>query len=399
MKTVLFVTYGSGHVRMVLPVARALALGGQAKPVVLALTTAAPAVRAAGVEVLQFKDFITSADELAVGHGKRLLADMPGPVADPEETIAYLGLSYAELVQDVGLTEAARLYQRDGRQAFLPLRTLRRIVGQVAPSLVVATNSPRAERASIMAARALGLPSACLVDLFCLDEVWVSASDYADKVCVLNDSVKRFLVSAGRAEEQVVVTGNPAFDTLSDPSHVGQGRQLRHDRQWGNKHVLLWPTQVEPAYHPFNGLPGDVDLPRRALEKVVEWVLSRDDCILCIRPRAGEALPMVSGDPRIVLTGQEVSLPVLLQAVDMVVTLNSTVGLEGHLAGTGLLQVLGSVFDKAMPLKAYGIADEAVDVAGIPAALDRCQHRPRRPPGTIQPRAADKVLEVVCGFL
>ena len=400
MKTVLFVTYGSGHVRMVVPVARALADSGVARPVVLALTTAASVVRAAGLELLQFRDFLTADDEPALVYGRRLLADLKGPVADPEESVAYLGLCYAELVRDVGPVEAERLYLREGRQAFLPLQTLERMVAKVAPALVVGTNSPRSERAAITAARRLGLPSVCMVDLFCLDEVkWIGDVSYADRVCVLNESVKQFLVAAGRGNEQIVVTGNPAFDTLGDPAHVQEGLRLRSEKQWNGKYVLLWPTQVEPAYHPFNGLPGDVDLPGRALAGVIRWVLSRDDCVLCIRPRAGEALPAVPDDPRIVFTGQETGLPALLQAVDLVVTLNSTVGLEGHLAGTVLVQVLGSVFDDAMPLKAYGIADEAVREADICAALDRCVHRPRRQPEQVHANATARVLDVLRGFL
>ncbi|MES2190302.1 MAG: UDP-glycosyltransferase [Pseudomonadota bacterium] len=400
MKTVLFVTYGSGHVRMVVPVALALADSGLARPVVLALTTAAPVVRAAGLELLQFKDFLTVEDAPALAYGRRLLADLKGPVADPEESVAYLGLCYSELVQDVGEAEAARLYQREGRQAFLPLRTLERIVRKIAPALLVATNSPRAERAAVSAARTLGLPSVCMVDLFCLDEVkWIGDARYADRVCVLNDSVRQFLVEAGRGEGQVVVTGNPAFDTLGDPAHVAEGLRLRLDRKWDGKYVLMWPTQVEPAYHPFNGKPGDVNLPGRALASVIKWVLSRDDCVLCIRPRAGEAFPAVPADPRIVFAGQETHLSVLLQAVDLVVTLNSTVSLEGHLAGTALVQVLGSVFDDAMPLKRYGIADEAVPEADIGAALDRRVHQPRRQPEQVHAKATGRVLEVVRAFL
>ncbi len=400
MKKVLFVTYGSGHVRMVVPVALALARSGLARPLVLALTTAAPVARAAGLDVLQFRDFLTPADEPALEYGRRLVAELKGPVADPEESAAYLGLCYAELVQAVGADEAERRYQRDGRQAFLPLKTLERILRQTAPALVVATNSPRAERAAISAAGRLGLPSVCMVDLFCLDEVkWIGDADYADAVCVLNEQVRQFLLKAGRREHEVVVTGNPAFDTLGDPTHVAEGRRLRLERHWTGKYVLLWPTQVEPAYHPFNGLPGDTGLPLRALASVIRWVLSRDDCVLCIRPRAGEAFPAVPEDSRIVFAGQETSLPALLQAVDLVVTLNSTVGLEGHLAGTRLVQVLGSVFDAAMPLKSYGIADEAVPASGISAALDRCAGRPRLQPEQLHADATGKVLAVVRGFL
>ncbi len=400
MKTVLFVTYGSGHVRMVVPVARALADSGLARPLVLALTTAAPVVRAAGLEMVQFKDFLTESDAEALAHGRRLLAELKGPVADPEESIAYLGLCYAELVNDVGAAEAERLYLREGRQAFLPLKTLERMVRRVAPALLVATNSPRAERAAVTAARTLGVPAVCMVDLFCLDEVkWIGQDGYADRVCVLNESVRTFLVAAGRREEEVVVTGNPAFDTLGDAVHVENGRRLRAEREWDGKHVLLWPTQVEPAFHPFNGAPGDVGLPARTLSSVIQWVLSRNDCVLCIRPRAGEALPVSPPDPRIIFAGQETSLPTLLHAVDMVVTLNSTVGLEGHLAGTALVQVLGSVFDDAMPLKRYGIADEAVSEADIGAALSRCVHQRRRQPEQLHANATGRVLDVLRGFL
>ena len=400
MKTVLFVTYGSGHVRMVVPVARALVDSGLARPLILALTTAAPVVRATGLDMIQFKDFLIDGDGVALEYGKRLLADLKGPVFDPEESIAYLGLCYAELVNHMGHAEAERLYQRDGRQAFLPLKTLERMVRKVAPTLVVATNSPRAERAAITAARTLGLPSVCMVDLFCLDEVkWIGQADYADQVCVLNESVKQFLVAAGRRQEQIVTSGNPAFDTLGDAAHAVIGRHLRAERGWTDKYVLLWPTQVEPAYHPFNGSPGDVDLPARALSSVIHWVLSRNDCVLCVRPRAGEALPAVPSDARIVFAGQETSLPVLLQAVDMVVTLNSTVGLEGHLAGTALVQVLGSVFDDAMPLKRYGIADEAVSEAEIGAALSRLVHQRRRQPEQLHANATGRVLDVLRGFL
>ena len=403
MKKVLFVTYGSGHVRMVVPVAKALAQAGLAQPLMLALTTAAPVVREAGLELLQFKNFLNNdnlADVAAVAHGQRLMRAMSGPIADPDETAAYLGLSYQELELRVGPEEAERQYLLEGRQAFLPVATLQRIVKQLAPSLVVATNSPRAERAAIMAASSLGLPSVCLVDLFCLDEVkWIGEPGYADKVCVLNDSVKQFLLSAGREDRQVVVTGNPAFDDLANPIHVAAGARLRQDRNWGGKHVLLWPTQVEPAQHPFNGTPGNVDLPGRALKQVMDWVLARRDCVLCVRPRAGLAPMVLPDDPRICVTGQDIGLPALLQAVDLVVTLNSTVGLEGHLAGTRLVQILGSVFDNAMPLKRYGIADEAVALEDVGAALERCIELPRNRSKHLQNNATANVVEVIRGFL
>ena len=396
---VLFVAYGSGHVKMVVPLAQALAASGRAEPVVLALTTAAPVARAAGLTVIQFKDFVTSGDGAALQRGERLMQGLGGPVADPQETVAYLGLSMADLIDEVGAVKAELAYRQFGRQAFLPVRTLHRILRQVAPDLFVCTNSPRAERAAVLAARQLGIPSICVVDLFAIDEVkWIGAPDYADQVCVLNESVRQFLVAAGRSEDQVVVTGNPGFDALNAPAALAQGRQIREQRGWMDRHVILWPTQVEPPFHPFDGHPGDTTLPGRALAAVMRWVLSRADCVLCIRPRAGEALPTVPADPRIVFTGQDWPLAPLLHATDLVVTLNSTVGLEGHLAGCRLIQVLDSVFDHAMPLARYGIADAAIPVDEIPRALEHWVDAPRLATH-LQTPATQRVLAVMGRFL
>lgn len=398
MKSVLFVCYGSGHVRMVVPVAQELMRRRAAQVQVLGLTTAAPVVAAAGLPLLQFRDFLETEDADAVACGHKLAAAL-GPVVDPQESAAYLGLSYKELVDEVGEAEAAARYRRDGRQAFLPVRTLKRILGQVKPDLVVATNSPRAERAAILAAGGLGIAAICLIDLFAVDEVrWIGAADYADRVCVLNEEVRSFLIEAGRGDDQVLVTGNPAFDALAASRLPAKAAALREMNGWQGKRVLLYPSQTEPARHPFDGRTGDTALPAHLLDRLVAWVTSRTDSVLCVRPRAGEFPPSLPMDQRIVITGQDWELPPLLHAVDLVVTLSSTVGLEGFLAGSRVVQVLGSVFDAAMPLARFGLADEAVPLEGLARALDHWSAMPRRPAQAGQ-SAAVRVADVLAPFL
>lgn len=399
MKKVLFACYGSGHVRMVVPVANALRAAGLAEVQVLGLTTAAPVVRAAGLPLLQFKDFIAPGDEAALARGRELVAAM-GPLDDPAESEAYMGLCYAELEAEVGAQEADRRYRQLARQAFLPVRTLKRILRQVRPDLLVVTNSPRAERAAVLAARQIGIPAVCMVDLFAVDEVrWIGAPDYGQRVCVLNEGVRDFLVAAGRLPRQVAVTGNPAFDALLDPSIAAQGRELRHSQGWEARQVVLWPSQAEPAVHPFDGTPGDTTLPARVLESLCAWVEANADAVLCVRPRAGEPVPPLPAGGRVVVTGQDWPLPALLHAVDTVVTLTSTVGLEGHLCGARLVQVLGSVFEPAMPLARFGVADAAVPLDGLGAALDRWARAPRRAGGPSAEAATPKVLRVLAEFL
>lgn len=399
MKKILFVCYGSGHVRMVVPVAKALAEAGLAQVQVLGLTTAAKVVRAAGLPLLQFKDFIAPGDDAALARGQDLIASM-GTLDDPVESATYMGLCYAELEAELGATEAQRRYAQLGRQAFLPVRIMERILRDVKPDLLVVTNSPRAERASVIAARHLGIPAVCLVDLFAVDEVrWIGAPDYARKVCVLNEGVREFLLAAGRKPEQLAVTGNPAFDALLDPSNASQGRDLRRQHGWDGRRVILWPSQAEPAIHPFDGTPGEPDLPARVLERLCSWVARNEDAILCVRPRAGEAAPALPTGGRVVVTGQDWPLPALLQAVDTVVTLTSTVGLEGHLCGARLVQVLGSVFEAAMPLARFGVADAAVPVDGLDEALDRWTREPRRTVSQTAGAATPKVVSVLAEFL
>jgi hypothetical protein len=399
MKTVLFVCYGSGHVQMVVPVALAVQRAGMAQVKVLGLTTAAPVVRASGLPLLQFKDFVEAGDEPALQRGRELLQGME-PVDDPEESAAYLGLSYAELEAGAGSEAAQQAYQKLGRQAFLPVRTMTRILERTKPDLVVVTNSPRAERAAVIAARDLSIPVVCMVDLFAIDEVrWIGAPDYAQRVCVLNDQVREFLVGAGRAPEQVVVTGNPAFDSLRDPENVQRGKVLRDRHGWSGQRVVLWPSQAEPAIHPFDGSPGDPQLPSRVLAELVAWTLRNDDAVLCVRPRAGEPAPLLPASDQIVLTGQDWPLPELLHAIDLVVTLTSTVGLEGHLCGARLVQVLGSVFEAAMPLARFGVADAAVPLEGLAPALDHWARVPRRDASQAAAPATQRVVQVLREFL
>jgi len=399
MKTVLFVCYGSGHVRMVVPVALALQRAGLAQVKVLGLTTAAPVVRASGLPLLQFKDFTEPGDEASLRQGRELLRAM-GEVEDPEESAAYLGLSYAELEAKVGVARAQRDYQQLGRQAFLPVLTLARILERTRPDLVVVTNSPRGERAAVMAARGLGIPAVCMVDLFAIDEVrWIGAPDYAQRVCVLNEQVRDFLVAAGRAPGQVTVTGNPAFDSLQDAGNVQRGQAMRERQGWQQRRVVLWPSQSEPAIHPFDGTPGDTQLPSRVLAALTQWTLENEDAVLCVRPRAGEPAPRLPASDRILLTGQDWPLAELLHATDLVVTLTSTVGLEGHLCGARLVQVLGSVFDAAMPLARFGVADAAVPLAGLKPALDDWSRAPRIATREAPVPATQRVVQVLAEFL
>ncbi|MBC7610686.1 MAG: UDP-glycosyltransferase [Polaromonas sp.] len=370
---ILFVTYGGGHAQMVLPVVLWFARHTAVEVQVLALTTAAPVfANIAGVAVLGFRDFVRPEDAAALAWGERLLSGNTSTQVSREESLAYLGLSYADLEHRLGTAEAAHAYARFGRQALRPVGVLSRIIAQLAPDVVVATSSPRAERAAIEAAGLMGLPSVCMVDLFAIDEIaWVGQPGYASRVCVLNQAVADRLLAHGRRPDEVCVTGNPSFDELKSANWVATGQALRAAQGWDGQQVVLWASQIEPAEHPsVPGRKGDTSLPGRIRLALEAWALAAPGRVLVLRPHPSEALLEASPHRQIINHGRDFELNTLLNAVNGVVTMNSTVGLQGHVAGKNVIQVLGSMFDDSAPLAQYGMAEACDDLAKLPSLLE-----------------------------
>lgn len=395
LPTWLFVSYGGGHVNALLPVARRVRDLGLAQPVYLALTTAAPVVRQAGIEVLGFRDLLRPGDVRAREHGERMAAQLQVAAADHEESVAYLGLSYADLEDRLGAEPAAQAYAQFGRQAFLPLSVMDRVFDRVQPALVVATNSPRAEEAALFTARRRGVPSACLLDLFGQHErERLARADFADALCVLNGPVRDAFVAAGRPAEQVHVTGNPAFDTVNDPAMREQGRALRHDAGWDGLHVMLYASSPEPVHIPDIAGTGDPALPRQLERALVEAVDRDPGLALWIRRHPSEPAMEDPGHPRIRVSTQAMPLHACLHASDEVFVTVSTVGVEAALAGKSVTQLRGSILDHLSPYVSMGIAQRELWLADIPRAL---QVRPAAVAAPLAPGAAtQRVVDVLC---
>ena len=367
----LFVSYGGGHVKALLPVARRARELGLAQPVYLALTTAAAEARAAGLQVLGFRDLLQPGDEAALRRGEELAAALAIKAADHEESVAYLGLSYADLETRVGEEAAALAYARFGRQAFLPRSVLERALDRVQPALVLVTNSPRAERAAIEVARARGIPALCLLDLFGQWERAVLAqAAYGDMLCVLNEAVRQSFIAAGRPAASVQVTGNPAFDALADASLHALGHRWRAEAGWDGLQVLLYASSPEPQHSPGVEREGDPLLPRRIEHALVQAVQANPRLALWVRRPPSEGPPdeiIALGHPRIRASGPGQALPAMLHACDEVVVTVSTVGVEARIAGRRVSQVRGSILDELSPYLAMGIADRELTLADLKA--------------------------------
>lgn len=341
---------------MMLPVARALAKAGWELHI-LALTTAAAPMRSAGFDVLGFSDLMALAAPGAEAFGVMLCKGMvDGPVS-LEETRAYHGVNFAELAERNGIEAARDAYARDGRQAFYPIVFLKEVIARFQPDVVVATNSPRAERAAIDAARQMSVPSVCVVDLFALQEAeWIGRPGFADRLCVLNDQVRDMFLRLGRKPGEVVVTGNPAFDSIYDPSTVEAGAALKQERGWDDGLLnILWASQVEPEQHPFTSEPGDPGLPRKIEAGLRRAVAENPRLRLIVRYHPSETVQFEPA-PRVEFSPTTEPLHSLLHAVDAVCVTASTVGVEAWIAGKPVMSVDCSIFTADAPFSAMGIS-------------------------------------------
>jgi hypothetical protein len=371
---------------------------------VLGLTTAAGYLSEQGIASIGFKDLLDPQDRETREIGLRLAKELgSSSMVSEEETVAYLGLSYQDLVARLGANKAASEYAEKSRQAFLPISVMQRAINRFKPDLVLATNSPRAERAAILAAVACSIPSVCVVDLFALQEVqWIGEPGYATRVCVLNEAVKAMFLEHGRKDEEVVVTGNPAFDRLQQPEVKAAGMRLRHERGWDDgSTTLLWASQPEPEQHPFAPRHGDPALPEKIEDELRRFVQDNPGFRLVVRYHPSERVEFVA-QQGVFFSPTSENLHVLLHAVDMVIVTASTVGLEASLIGKPLLSVDCSIFTEDAPYSAMGISQGVHTAEDLPSAIHRLreQHRSRiSGPGSATIPAAQKVADVVESIL
>ena len=365
MKTVLVVAYGGGHIACLLPVIEHLRACAGIRVEILALTTAADVCARRGLPFHGFKDFPAVHDERSRAHGQRLSALQPAhPTVTLEESIAYLGACYRDLEDAQGGTGAAAGFARDGRQAFLPVASLRTILDQVAPDAVLATSAPRAEWAAVIAARQAGIPSVVVVDLFGLSErERLLDPAYGNAICVINESVRQGLIAGGRAAEVIRVTGNPVFDRLADPELRERGAALRRLRNWGAaQRVITWASQPEPA---------DPQLPRRIEAALLATLADHPDWHLVLRPHPSDVYTLPPAGGQVSHSSRSEDLHAVLAASNVVVTMTSTVGLEAAFLGIPVVTWDLSENTPFCPYTSMGISQGVVEMGDFSQAIER----------------------------
>lgn len=325
-KRVLAVCYGGGHVLMLIPVLKLLESMGY-EIHVIGLTTAAIPLQKEGFSPLGFRHILKPEDTRAIEHGKSLAAEMHrnSKVTSLEESIAYLGLSYADLEDQLGVETAKKTFQEKGRQSFLPLNPLRRIFDKVQPDVLLTTNSPRAELASIRIAAERGIPSVGVLDLFGLQPYNDIPSDY---VCVPFQQAVSILVDRGLKKSNIVVTGNPNFDWIHEASpRVEQAAAWRIQHQIQPEDLLILYA-MKPNW----------DQHEEMIVQSLEHILSKTPTLkITVRPHPNSdnhiAEQVLKRLGKAAFLNKETPLPLAVEACDALVTHKSTVSVEAALIG------------------------------------------------------------------
>lgn len=340
MKKILFVSYGAAHINMLLPVAQELKKKDY-NIEFFALTMAIEKLKTTDFKYYTYKDFFYN--EKVKKYGEKLIKELNTIKLDDADSISYLGQNFIELVQKYGERKAFELYNKSGRQIFEPYESMKKILTIINPDLVIATDSPRSEKCAIEASRELNIKSVALINLFairCID--WFKKNNFADKICVFSEDVKQYLVENGRNINDVVVTGNPAFDDLVN---------LKYEKELNGEFKVLWASQKEPKYFAEFDLEGDEELPLKIEDKLINIFKDKKNWKLLVRNHPNEEERTY---PSFIEVCNEKKLIDILKEVDLIICCASTVGIEGLILDKDLITIDLSVLTATLPYSKFG---------------------------------------------
>lgn len=378
-RKIFFVTYGGGHVDIVLKLLPALEEMSDIETVVLALTTAAPRMELAGRSFRNCSDYIDSSGyELALEIGSKLSETtwFEGTGIKWAESCAYLGASMVDLISQYGEDDAKKRYDSDGRRAFLPLEFMRSVLLREKPDLVVTTCPARMELAAVIVARSLNIPSALIDDLFGNTMLRISPTEgnqelaplheWPDYLCVINDAVKRNLESLGFPASRVVALGQPVFsEWVEIYSKACFSPELEDWREEGKPIITYFGT------NPMGALTEQVSSLFKFFKKNVEWGL-------CIKMHpsisAEEFRKVFPEQPDNVRVLYECDLAEVMKSSDVCIDRHSTTGLLSILAGKPRVELntiglVGPIPFSKLPgtymVSDYGLLQETLNKALI----------------------------------
>jgi len=370
-KKILFVTYGGGHAHMIYPVVHAIYQSeayqnNKIEIHVLGLTGAKNILKCNGIDCLGFVDFLDKNQDMdAVQWGNELANEHHSPTVGIswEESVAYLGLNYKDLVVRLGADQAGQLLKEKSRLAFYPLGIMAKIFDAIQPDFVVTTNSPRSEAAAIDMANQRGIDNLQMTDLF---TGWRERPLRARNITFVNEFAQHAHAANGVIDEKTSIfycTGNPAFDKYLRPIQEKNDEWIRqHFPEAVGKNIILHVDT--PAYATFDKDCTETGYHIRTNEEILEELEAcyaatmLNDAMYLIRPHPSQDRNFysqwVQGRKNACLAA-DLPLPDVLANIDLLLVSISTVALEAAYMQKRIVQ-LGCDSHLEMPLVRMGIA-------------------------------------------
>jgi CDP-glycerol glycerophosphotransferase (TagB/SpsB family) len=336
-KKLLFVCYGGGHVEIIKTIIENCIDFNKYDVEVIGLTVAYNEIIDKRITKYRLSDFEFLFTDIIsdINHyGNELLHNSFNPNANiPESEIRfYLGISFLELISEVGLKLAQEIYEQKKRQAFFPKKTMLRILQHLSPDIVFTTNSPRFEAASIDAAKILNIKNIQILDLFGDDFIKASA----DYIIVMNEFVKLKLINEG-VNSNILPLGQPIFDKT-----VEQVKKIdiffiknKFNISYSKKILLFSPTKYYIWNDDFSlkGM-GDDSTINFPIFRILENLIQKFDIEVIVRSHPVydkiEDYKKYTSNPNIkFMSNDEISLFETLGICDIVLTYISTIGLQG----------------------------------------------------------------------
>lgn len=332
-KNLLFVCYGAGHAEIVIPLYNE-ALKRDFNPRVLALTTAYKKMADLNIDCISLNSLLKLFPSEALDIGQILAAGIPKNDLVPlPETIAYLGLGYWDLKTKFGPNVAEQKYKELGRKAFCQTLVAEKILEHLKTDICITTSSPRMEEAFIKSSKKLGVSCYMVLENFNLPDYQgkFCHNDYADLVFCSNQKNKDLLTGMGRSSEDLIVSGNPAFEKNTTPEALSSGKSFR------SQHIDTYSKIIVFAMAPQSSRFYEFD--KAIFNKLIKETAALNYKLI-LRPHPSDLDFKLQETFDHVLISSKEPINQLLNSCDVLVTQVSTVGQEAHQMGIQTIHVL-----------------------------------------------------------
>ena len=224
MKKIMMVCYGGGHVQIIKELYKKFLDVKEIEVTILSLTTSSKILEQEKIPFNTILDYYNeNTDKEIYNLGKEFCINNNIDTFIGEmETFLYHGYALYELIEKYGKKVVEEGFKKLGRKIFLPVLFMEKILKQEKPNILITTNSPRYERASLIAAKKMGIKNLTIEDLFGVKDGAVSSEManyfndeiyediYGEYLCVISEESKRNLEK--NKTNKIFVTGNPSFD-------------------------------------------------------------------------------------------------------------------------------------------------------------------------------------------